>query len=345
MRASAAERAVSHAVLVLFALQALVPIAYVLLLALGPQGAGQTGWGHVENFAAAWDQGHFSQYMRNSALVAVLVVGAALVLSLMSGYVLGILRPRGSEVLFYVFLLGIMVPSEAIVLPLFFDLRGLGLTDTLWAVALPQTAQSLAFGTFWMRAFFRGVDPAILEAARIDGAGDVRILCSVLLPIGRPAVVTQIVLTLRKIYSADKDPRKIHIRIIAETIDHRSLLVADRDLADRIPCAVLLPGCHIHLPAADARAPFRCKLRFGRVDLVCRQLRAHILRCLRLQTVYITLFKARNRRHHMLLQNLFVKRRLCLRRLLSGRLRRIFRIRCRRCGIGTARNECSSNNT
>ena len=40
-----------------FALQALVPIAYVLLLALGPQGAGQTGWGHVENFAAAWDQG------------------------------------------------------------------------------------------------------------------------------------------------------------------------------------------------------------------------------------------------------------------------------------------------
>ena len=195
MRASAAERAVSHAVLVLFALQALVPIAYVLLLALGPQGAGQTGWGHVENFAAAWDQGHFSQYMRNSALVAVLVVGAALVLSLMSGYVLGILRPRGSEVLFYVFLLGIMVPSEAVVLPLFFDLRGLGLTDTVWAVALPQTAQSLAFGTFWMRAFFRGVDPAILEAARIDGAGDIRILCSVLLPIGRPAVVTQIVLT------------------------------------------------------------------------------------------------------------------------------------------------------
>ena len=123
------------------------------------------------------------------------MVGAALVLSLMSGYVLGILRPRGSEVLFYVFLLGIMVPSEAIVLPLFFDLRSLGLTDTLWAVALPQTAQSLAFGTFWMRAFFRGVDPAILEAARIDGAGDVRILCSVLLPIGRPAVVTQIVLT------------------------------------------------------------------------------------------------------------------------------------------------------
>ena len=94
MRASAAEKTAGHAVLVLFALQALVPIAYVLLLALSPQGVGQTGWGHVENLAAAWEQGRFSQYMRNSALIAVLVVGAALVLSLMSGYVLGILRPR-----------------------------------------------------------------------------------------------------------------------------------------------------------------------------------------------------------------------------------------------------------
>ena len=128
-------------------------------------------------------------------MIAVVVVTSALVLSLMSGYVLGILRPPGSNVLFYVFLLGIMVPSEAIILPLFYDLRTLGLTDTLWAVALPQIAQSLAFGTFWMRAFFRSVNPSILEAARLDGAGDIRILWSILLPLARPAIVTQIVLT------------------------------------------------------------------------------------------------------------------------------------------------------
>ena len=195
MRASHSERVITSVVLVLFAAQALIPILYILWLALGSETIGDHSWFHPENFAAAWDQGHFSQYMRNSVLIAVIVVSVALVLSLMSGYVLGILRPPGSEVLFYVFLLGIMVPSEAIVLPLFFDLRSVGLTDTLWAIALPQIAQSLAFGTFWMRAFFRGVDPAILEAARLDGAGDARILWSILLPIGRPAVVTQIVLT------------------------------------------------------------------------------------------------------------------------------------------------------
>lgn len=195
MRASRAERVLNYVILVLFAIQALVPVLYVVVMALSSQTIGDDSWGHLENFVAAWDQGHFSQYMRNSMIIAVIVVSSALVLSLMSGYVLGILRPRGSGVLFYVFLLGIMVPSEAIVLPLFFDLRSVGLTDTIWAIVLPQIAQSLAFGTFWMRAFFRGVDPAILEAARLDGAGDVRILRSILLPIGRPAIVTQVVLT------------------------------------------------------------------------------------------------------------------------------------------------------
>lgn len=195
MTVSRTEKVVNYVVLALFAAQALIPILYVVFLSLQPEQIGDTGWGHVENYAKAWEQGHFSQYMRNSIVIAVLVVSLALVLSLMSGYVLGILRPKGGTVLFMVFLLGIMVPSEAIVLPLFFDLRTLGLTDTIWAVALPQTAQSLAFGTFWMRAFFRGVDPALLEAARLDGAGDLRIVWSVLLPIARPAIVTQVVLT------------------------------------------------------------------------------------------------------------------------------------------------------
>jgi raffinose/stachyose/melibiose transport system permease protein len=195
MRVSKLERTVTTAVLVFFAAQALLPILYVLFVALSSQSVGDTSWGHFENFAVAWQQGHFAEYMKNSIVIAVIVVVVALVLSVMSGYVLGILRPPGSDIMFYIFLLGIMVPTEAIVLPLFFDLRNLNLTDTVWAIALPQIAQSLAFGTFWMRAFFRGVDPAMLEAARLDGAGHARIMWSILVPLGKPAIVTQIVLT------------------------------------------------------------------------------------------------------------------------------------------------------
>jgi raffinose/stachyose/melibiose transport system permease protein len=97
-------------------------------------------------------------------------------------------------VIFYLFLLGIMVPAEAIIIPLFFDLRSLGLTDTIIAVAMPQVAQSTAFGTYWMRTYFRASNPSISEAARIDGAGTMRTLWSIQLPVARPAVITLVVL-------------------------------------------------------------------------------------------------------------------------------------------------------
>lgn len=195
MKTSRFERTVTGVVLVFISVQALLPILYIAFMSLSSQRLAGGSWGHVENYVIAWEQGRFSEYMINSMIIAVLVVSVALVLSVMSGYVLGILRPPGGDIVFALFLLGMMVPSEAIVLPLYFDFRSLGLIDTVWAIALPQIAQSLAFGTFWMRAYFRGVDPAVSEAAALDGAGNWRIMWSILVPMGRPAIVTQIVLT------------------------------------------------------------------------------------------------------------------------------------------------------
>ena len=127
-------------------------------------------------------------------IVAVAVVGISAVLSILSGYAFGMMRFRGSELLFYVFLLGLMVPMEAIIVPLYYDFRDLGLTDTYWALILPQVGTSVAFGTFWMRAFFRGVPRSLVEAARIDGASSWFTLWRVLLPLARPAVLTMTVL-------------------------------------------------------------------------------------------------------------------------------------------------------
>ncbi|GMA38179.1 carbohydrate ABC transporter permease [Mobilicoccus caccae] len=138
--------------------------------------------------------GRFGDYLLNSLAVSVFVVVVATTLSVLAGYAFGSMRFPGSGVLFYVFLLGIMLPTEVIVVPLFFDLQSLGLTDTFWAVALPQVAQSVAFGTYWLRAYFRTSSRALVEAARLDGAGHVRVLWSVLLPLARPAVFTLIVL-------------------------------------------------------------------------------------------------------------------------------------------------------
>ncbi len=192
MRVGRGEQVANYVILIAFAIFALQPIVTMFVAALGSDPGAPGG---LANFRTAWDVGHFGQYMRTSVLVSLLVVSVATVLSVLAGYALGTMRFRGATVLFYVFLLGIMMPAEAIVVPLFFDLRSLGLTDTIWSIVLPQVAQSVAFGTFWLRAYFRTSSRSIVEAARLDGASTWTILWRVLVPPARPAITTLVVLS------------------------------------------------------------------------------------------------------------------------------------------------------
>jgi raffinose/stachyose/melibiose transport system permease protein len=122
--------------------------------------------------------------------VAVVVVLATSVFSTLAGYAFGTMRFPLSGPLFYLLLAGIIVPFESMVVPLYYDFRDLGLTDTYWALILPQIGLSVSFGTFWMRAYFRSVPHELVEAARMDGASTLRTLVRVLVPMGRPAIVT-----------------------------------------------------------------------------------------------------------------------------------------------------------
>jgi len=195
---SRGEQSLTYVVLGVFSLIALLPIAGIVFTALqDPKGGASFGSFdglHFGNFKTAWDQGHFGSYLKSSVFVAVVVVAFAGVFSIMSGYAFGLMRFRGQNALFYVFLLGLMVPMEAIIVPLYYDFRDVGITNTYWGLILPQIATSVAFGTFWMRAFFRGVPRSLVEAARIDGASSWFTLWRVLLPLARPAVLTMTVL-------------------------------------------------------------------------------------------------------------------------------------------------------
>jgi raffinose/stachyose/melibiose transport system permease protein len=192
------EQSLTLVILGVFSLIALLPIAGIVFTALqDPNGGASFGSFdglHFGNFKDAWEQGHFGSYLKSSVIVAVAVVSVAGVFSIMSGYAFGLMRFRGQNALFYVFLLGLMVPMEAIIVPLYYDFRDIGLTNTYWGLILPQIATSVAFGTFWMRAFFRGVPRSLVEAARIDGASSWFTLWRVLLPLARPAVLTMTVL-------------------------------------------------------------------------------------------------------------------------------------------------------
>ncbi len=194
MTVSPAEKTLNYVILVLFTLFAVFPVVAIVATALGPQLGVATGGLHWENFADAWGQGQFGPALLRSTLVAVVVVPVALVLSTMAGYAFGTMRFRGSTLLFTTFLFGMMVPTEAIIIPLFHDLRDLQLTDTIWALALPQIAQSIAFGTFWMRAQFRALPTSIIEAAAIDGATGFRTLWRIAVPPSMPSIATVAVL-------------------------------------------------------------------------------------------------------------------------------------------------------
>ena len=188
-RAGTVESLVNHAILVVFAVIAVFPMIGVVIQAL------QLPDLSLEAFATAWREGHFGTYMRNSVIVTAVTVALASVLSIMAGYALGTMRFRGASAVFLLFLAGLTIPTETIVVPLFFDLRTVGLDNTYAGLILPQVAMSVAFGTFWMRAYFRSVPYSLVEAARMDGASSWVTLWRVLVPMGRPAILTMVVLT------------------------------------------------------------------------------------------------------------------------------------------------------
>jgi raffinose/stachyose/melibiose transport system permease protein len=193
------ERTATYAILGLFAVVSLTPVAGILSTAFGSRTSLDPGFSLPEsldwgNFAEAWTQARFGSYLLNSVLVTVAVVALTGVLAVLAAYAFGVLRFPGATPLFYLFVLGLTLPQEALVVPLYFDLRYWQLTDTYWALILPQTAQSLAFGVFWMRTYFRGTPRSVTEAARLDGASSWTTLWRVLVPMGRPALSTMAVI-------------------------------------------------------------------------------------------------------------------------------------------------------
>ncbi len=142
---------------------------------------------HWENFPEAWVVGRFGQYFLNSFIVAVPVVAAVVLLSALCGYGLARFHFRGNRPVFLVFLLGLMVPFQAIMIPQYFTLRDWGILSTYWAGILPSIALGLPFGIFLMRAFFQGLPAELADAALVDGCGEFGVFWRVMLPLASPA--------------------------------------------------------------------------------------------------------------------------------------------------------------
>lgn len=189
-----------HLTLAVFCLWILYPLLGVIELALVPNGSTLTSVEiphslTTETLVRSWKFAHFDRALGNSAIVASSVTVGCVILSTLAGYGFAKMRFAGSGILFYVFVLGLVVPLETYVVPLYLELRDLGVLDSRVGLILPLLAQSLPFGVFWMRASFRALPQSLIDAARIDGAGTLAVLRYVLVPLLRPAMTTLLVLT------------------------------------------------------------------------------------------------------------------------------------------------------
>ena len=199
MRLTRREKIVDYVVLTLFGLFAIVPLIGLLFSAVTPPSENEGGFAlptkiDLGNFGAAWSEGHFGTYMFSSVVVTLGVVVLTTLLAVLAGFAFARLDFPGSGIIFFVMLAGLMLPAEAFIIPLYFNLRSVGLTDTYQSLILPQTAQSLAFAIFWMRNQFRSFPGEIIEAARIDGARDLRVLWQVIVPPSIAPIMTMCVL-------------------------------------------------------------------------------------------------------------------------------------------------------
>jgi raffinose/stachyose/melibiose transport system permease protein len=144
-------------------------------------------WG---NYKAAWITGDLGIYIRNSVTAVLPSLGFVIVAGSAAGFGLQVMRWRLSRPTMLLFLAGIMVPSQMILLPLFTIYYQAGLTGTLWPLIITYTATGLPLTVFMMATYFRAVPHEVIEAAAIDGAGIFRIFFSVAFPMIRNAILT-----------------------------------------------------------------------------------------------------------------------------------------------------------
>lgn len=157
---------------------------------------------HVENLVRAWTIGRFGTYLWNTVLYSVVIVIGVCVASCLAGYALARRRFPGRDVIFVVFLLGLMVPFQSLMIPLYYLARDLGILGTRWAMILPGIALGLPFGIFLMRAFFQDLPEELAQAARIDGCTEFGAFWRVMLPLAFPGLATLVVFEFMSTWNA-----------------------------------------------------------------------------------------------------------------------------------------------
>jgi len=207
----------------LFALIWLVPFVWALITSLRPNeeiAAHPTRpWSSnfsLDAYSYAWNNNPMNWWYVNSFVISTLAVIFAVVVCSMVAFALVHLEFRGKYAVFALILAGLMLPTEALVLPQFMEFRALNLLGTYWAVILPSVALPVA--VFVFHSFIKGIPVALIEAARLDGASWWRIYYQVVMPLCRPATSAVAILTFITSWNAFLWPLLVLTQTKSQTI-------------------------------------------------------------------------------------------------------------------------------
>jgi ABC-type glycerol-3-phosphate transport system permease component len=144
----------------------------------------------LEYLQRALTSGNMLGYLTNSIIVVSAAVAILLVIASMAGYALSVLRFKGSAAILLGIICLLAVPAAVVMIPLYRTVNQLGLINTHLGLTLTYTALQLPFSIYLMTSFFNGLPRDIVEAAKVDGAGQFRIFVSIAMPLAGPALAT-----------------------------------------------------------------------------------------------------------------------------------------------------------
>ena len=189
-----------HAALVLGALVTLTPLLWMVSASFMSPGESNSFPPRLlpqvptlQNYVDLFTRLNLARYLLNSTLVAVSATLISLIINSMAGYAFAKLRFAGRERVFHVLLAALVIPGQVGMLPLFLLLRAMGLVNTMAGVVVPFMAG--IFGIFMIRQYALSIPDDLLDAARVDGAGEYRIFWNIVIPVIQPILVTLAVFT------------------------------------------------------------------------------------------------------------------------------------------------------
>ena len=160
-----------------------------------------------DGYIKAFEMQPFAQQYFNSLYIAVLVTTGTMLISSLAGYAFARIRFRGQNLLFLIVLIGLLIPSEVTIVPLFQIFNNLGLIDTHWPILLVSTfGAPSVLATFIMRQFFLTLPVELEEAARLDGLGRVSIWWRIAMPLASSALAAVAIFTFLHIWNLYLEP-------------------------------------------------------------------------------------------------------------------------------------------